>query len=1180
MSSERQTVSVRDLVEEAKKRIVLLVVCVVGLSYLMSLTSPSVLVNLPAAVFLIIILRYMSLDFDARRKAATYKGKQTSTSTYSSTKAFEGIVNAERSDWKNKVNSPVVEDAIEQFTRHIVSEWVTDLWYSRITPDRQGPEELVLIMNGVFGEISSRMRSINLIDLLTRDIINLVCIHLELFRASKTKIEKQQSRILTLEQRDIEIKSVLASENKLHPALFSAEAEHKVLQHVMDGLISITFKPEDLQCSLFRFIVRELLACTVMRPVLNLASPQFINERIETLIISLSKTDKGSTATRGASPSRIQETSKISCDHIAGSPDPSAKGVELVLLKKDLHNKNAEISASNNINGIPLSKDPLPSVDARSTRSCDSLPDTHNGEGRGIERHGSGEEWGDMLDVLSRRKTEALAPEHFDNMWAKGRYYKRKEDTNQQAALEQKNSLVGNSVERSKVFSGQKKNMWDTRDSSLEKDVSGSGFNKYPQADNTSLYEEEDDDDFKSVHSDEVESCSGSHTEDDDTSSVTGLDSPSVKVWDGKSKRNLSRIHHPLETFDGHKSRKTSKGHLHPKRLHSKRSRSSSHNGHVWKEVERTSFLLGDGQDILNSFHGNVKPGDSSEDSEAELLGRISSGATTSSSVSLVSLPESHRLAANSAKNSIIADSFFSLRCEVLGANIVKSGSKTFAVYSLSVTDVNSNSWSIKRRFRHFEELHRRLKEFPEYNLHLPPKHFLSSGLDVFKLMHLPTVSCTIEVWDFLSVDSQMYTFANSLSIIETLSVDLDDTKHEKSKEYRDNVGLYDPLFFKNESFSNSNQNSASRIKGDNVPDGSRLKMEGQALSSSKTPEKEFRKALENPELKNIVSARNLETTINRDRQALHSDNINDPASDPTLPSEWVPPKLSGPILDLVDVVLQLKDGGWIRRKAFWVAKQVLQLGMGDAFDDWLIEKIQLLRQGSVVASGIGKLEQILWPDGIFITKHPRRQKPPASPSQNSRGDQSPTPHSSRKIDDDHKLEEMQLKEAERRAKLVYEIMIDKAPAAIVGLVGHKEYEQCAMDLYYFIQSSVCMKQLAFDLLELLLLSAFPELYNVFRQLEEKEKFGKMSPLYPPAPIYNTTAICITKQQKQQFQYKAQGNLRRPSNGKTPKEGKKKGKITWKLFLTYKSKAKYGKSEQFYSKYKETETLPLSKSMD
>lgn len=66
------------------------------------------------------------------------------------------------------MNSPVVEDAIDHFTRHLVSEWVTDLWYSRLTPDREGPEELVQIMNSVLGEFSNRMRNINLIDLLTR----------------------------------------------------------------------------------------------------------------------------------------------------------------------------------------------------------------------------------------------------------------------------------------------------------------------------------------------------------------------------------------------------------------------------------------------------------------------------------------------------------------------------------------------------------------------------------------------------------------------------------------------------------------------------------------------------------------------------------------------------------------------------------------------------------------------------------------------------------------------------------------------------------------------------------------------------------------------------------------------------------------------------------------------------
>lgn len=134
-----------------------------------TVTSSSVLVNIPAAAVLIVIIRYLSLDFDMRKKAATYKSKPSSSNSVPQKIAPQGTkLIIERSDWRRKVNSPVVEDAIDQFTRHIASEWVTDMWYSRITPDRQAPEELVQIMNGVLGEISCRMRNINLIDLLTR----------------------------------------------------------------------------------------------------------------------------------------------------------------------------------------------------------------------------------------------------------------------------------------------------------------------------------------------------------------------------------------------------------------------------------------------------------------------------------------------------------------------------------------------------------------------------------------------------------------------------------------------------------------------------------------------------------------------------------------------------------------------------------------------------------------------------------------------------------------------------------------------------------------------------------------------------------------------------------------------------------------------------------------------------
>jgi PXA domain len=74
----------------------------------------------------------------------------------------------EKVNWRKKVNSPPVEAAIEKFTRHIISEWVTDLWYSRITPDKEGPEELVNLVNSVLGEIASHARDVNLINLLTR----------------------------------------------------------------------------------------------------------------------------------------------------------------------------------------------------------------------------------------------------------------------------------------------------------------------------------------------------------------------------------------------------------------------------------------------------------------------------------------------------------------------------------------------------------------------------------------------------------------------------------------------------------------------------------------------------------------------------------------------------------------------------------------------------------------------------------------------------------------------------------------------------------------------------------------------------------------------------------------------------------------------------------------------------
>uniref|UniRef100_A0A3N7EU63 PX domain-containing protein n=2 Tax=Populus trichocarpa TaxID=3694 RepID=A0A3N7EU63_POPTR len=1096
MSTQRQVI-VRDLVEEAKKRIVMLVICVVGLSYLMSLTSASVWVNLPAAASLIILLRYFSLDYEMRKKAAVYNNKPASTtsSTLSQNKSLEFTRVVEKSDWRRKVNSPAVEDAIDHFTRRLVSEWVTDLWYSRLTPDKEGPEELVQIMNGVLGEFSSRMRNVNLIDLLTRDFINLICTHLELFRAIQAKMEKRQSSVLTIEQRDKELRHVLAAENKLHPALFSTEAEHKVLQHLMDGLISFTFKPADLQCSFFRYVVRELLACAVMRPVLNLASPRFINERIESVVIS--KANQRVAAAQETSHFKPNGSSRISSNHFSRFLDPTDTGVELVQLKTDQCRVGPDAPEKDKVNGSHNSKDPLLYIDTQSSRTWSSLPmNSQIINEEGMQRHFSGGEWGERLDMMSRRKTAVLAPENFENMWTKGRNYRKKEGENRLIEQVPQNSSASKYVtsDHSKRASNSKKDGVTKLDAPLAHNAQSVGTeqstveNPLHHTDqnmsNHPLFSSHKDGIRSLMRVDEIESGSTSSytSEEEDANSVTGLDSPGTKVWDGKTNRNLavSHIHHPLENPDGHREKKTGRGLAHYQRLSrhqsgSKRSRPSTQKVHVWQEIERKSFLSGDGQDVL-SLKGHTKADDFSDDSEVESLDRVYSGATACSSATSVSIPENHTSNVNSFKHSLMVDSIYKLRCEVLGANIVKSGSKTFAVYSISVTDVNNNSWSIKRRFRHFEELHRRLKEYPEYSLHLPPKHFLSTGLDVpviqercklldiylKKLLLLPTISGSIEVWDFLSVDSQTYVFSNSFSIIETLSVDLDDKRSEKSKRVSNFIGpAINYLSARKEQLSAECKESILQTKHNLGAVGARMISKDTPRSPVKSI-KESGRSLKDPGSdsdmqKNVSSARNLEENVRvGDSLEEMSASIHDTASDHMLPTEWVPPNLTVPILDLVDVIFQLQDGGWIRRQAFWVAKQILQLGMGDALDDWLIEKIQLLRRGSVVASGIKRVEQILWPDGIFITKHPKRRPPPQQPTEVS----SPkliSPHSQQpmEVSSPRLNDEQQQQDAVRRAKFVYELMIDNAPAAVVGLVGRKEYEQRAKDLYFFLQRGI-----------------------------------------------------------------------------------------------------------------------------
>lgn len=120
------------------------------------------------------MLRYLSLEVEIHRRGPTIS--QPSYLSYLQSKQLSPhdpllFPPRDKMNWKRNIDSPVVEAAVNEFTQKIVQEFVTDLWYSSITPDQEVPEQIRMVINDVIGEISQRVRHINLIDLLTRSAI-------------------------------------------------------------------------------------------------------------------------------------------------------------------------------------------------------------------------------------------------------------------------------------------------------------------------------------------------------------------------------------------------------------------------------------------------------------------------------------------------------------------------------------------------------------------------------------------------------------------------------------------------------------------------------------------------------------------------------------------------------------------------------------------------------------------------------------------------------------------------------------------------------------------------------------------------------------------------------------------------------------------------------------------------
>ncbi|KAJ8639741.1 hypothetical protein MRB53_016435 [Persea americana] len=125
--------------------------------------------------------------------------------------------------WRRKIDSPLVEAAVDDFINKILQDFFVDLRYSAITPNKEAPDQVHMLIKDVIGEISGRIKQINLVDLLTRDMVDLIGDHLDIYKRNQSSIGVDVMGTLSSEERDERLQYHLIASKELLPALFSFE---------------------------------------------------------------------------------------------------------------------------------------------------------------------------------------------------------------------------------------------------------------------------------------------------------------------------------------------------------------------------------------------------------------------------------------------------------------------------------------------------------------------------------------------------------------------------------------------------------------------------------------------------------------------------------------------------------------------------------------------------------------------------------------------------------------------------------------------------------------------------------------------------------------------------------------------------------------------------------------------
>lgn len=228
-----------------------------------------------------------------------------------------------RSQWSHKPpqslsplypDSPAISAALNDILIMIVRDFVLS-WYRNLSSSPSFPTAVSSTLHSSMDRLLSRIATLDLAALLVKRILPKITAHIEQFRQSEIALRGAglERRLTQSEELDLLLASRYAGRGggKLHPAVdnlsttYTKQSETNHLRELVDRALPYVLPEKEARSKAVQIVVREIVACSVMYPVMDMvADPDFWNRSIDQVVSA-----KGSvwttvflTSTRQAQP--------------------------------------------------------------------------------------------------------------------------------------------------------------------------------------------------------------------------------------------------------------------------------------------------------------------------------------------------------------------------------------------------------------------------------------------------------------------------------------------------------------------------------------------------------------------------------------------------------------------------------------------------------------------------------------------------------------------------------------------------------------------------------------------------------------------------------------------------------------------------------------------------------------